>query len=713
MSNKNKNIGLLNSDMLDAFFQEALESIEAIESRLLGLSNNPANQDLLDETFRLTHSLKGNAGFMEQVAIEKLSHAMENILSNLKNGSVLLEMRTNHLLIEAADYLKQLICHETDENNPDFETILENLAAEIMLMDVQPEENYTKKSETVIEDDFFSPAEKQPANSLAANALNLLTELQKNIYQFEQPDKPENSLLIPFADQLYKLKNDLKSPTITALLQKSAAICDYFGHRTETIVPEVLLLLTDLTDLLDGTLLNLQIGNNPEIADLQNLLAPLDAELIKTAPEIVSFLSKAVTSTEPTETVSEIIETKTAEAEKSSPAFSSFRQTDIRVNLLKLDQLLDLTGELVIAGSLITNSRHKGEDELEKAVEGLNRIIRDLQETTMNMRLLPFSILFGRMQKLVYSLAKKAGKKVRLLTSGENTEVDKSLLEAVSDPLVHLIRNAVDHGLESEAERISANKPLEGTVRLEASLTGSEIQLLILDDGRGMDVQKIRNKAIENRLITADDDLTEEQLFNLVFLPGFSTAEKVTEISGRGVGMDVVKRNIEKIKGKIKISSTPGMGTEIKIKIPLTLTILEGLLVRTGNNQYIIPLDNITETFIASPEEITVTPQGIEFVRKRNKLYSITRLHRLHRIADSVEDLSKGVLLLVKSEDKEVMLFIDEIIGQETTVIKSLPDYLGNLKTISGCAILGNGEVCQILHIPAIIESGITAVEKI
>jgi len=715
MSDKNENIGLLNTDMLNAFFQEALESIEIIESRLLALSNNPASQDLLDETFRLTHSLKGNAGFMEQVAIEKLAHAMENILSNLKSQSQLLEMRTIHLLIEAADYLKQLICHETDESNPECATILENLAAEIMLLEVQPEENCAKKSKADIEDDFFSAAEeKQPANNLAAKALNLLTELQKTIYQLEQPEnKPENSVLISFADQLNKLKNELYSPTINALLYKSAAICDYFGHRKENISPEVLLLLTDLTDLLDGTLLNLQIGNSPEIADLQDLLAPLDAELIKTAPEIVYFLNKAENTTEPAQFASESIETKTAELEKNAPAFSSFRQTDIRVNLVKLDQLLDLTGELVIAGSLITNSRHKGEDELEKAVEGLNRIIRDLQETTMNMRLLPFSILFGRMQKLVYSLAKKAGKKVRLLTSGESTEVDKSLLEAVSDPLVHLIRNAVDHGLESETERISANKPLEGTVRLEASLTGSEIQLLILDDGRGMNLQKIRSKAIENKLISAEDNLSEEQLFNLVFLPGFSTAEKVTEISGRGVGMDVVKKNIEKIKGKIKISSTPGKGTEIKIKIPLTLTILEGLLIKTGNNQYIIPLDSITETFIAVPAEITVTPQGIEFVRKRNKLYSITRLHRLHQIANSVEDLSLGVLLLVKSEDKEVMLFIDEIIGQETTVIKSLPDYLGNLKTISGCAILGNGEVCQILHIPAIIESGIMAVENL
>lgn len=714
MSNKNENIGLLNTDMLDAFFQEALESIETIESRLLALSNNPVSQDLLDETFRLIHSLKGNAGFMEQVAIEKLAHAMENILSNLKNSSVLLETRTIHLLLEAADYLRQLICHETDENNPEFATILENLAAEINLLDVQPKTNHTDSAKIRIADDFFSPTEKQPANNIATNALNLLTELQKTIYQLEQAEnKPENSVLISFADQLYKLTNELKSPTITALLYKSAAICDYFGHRAETISPEILLLLTDLTDLLDGTLLNLQIGNSPEIADLQDLLAPLDAELVKTAPEIVYFLNKAENTTEPAQFASESIETKTAELEKNAPAFSSFRQTDIRVNLVKLDQLLDLTGELVIAGSLITNSRHKGEDELEKAVEGLNRIIRDLQETTMNMRLLPFSILFGRMQKLVYSLAKKAGKKVRLITSGEQTEVDKSLLEAVSDPLVHLIRNAVDHGLESEAERISANKPVEGTVRLEASLTGSEIQLLILDDGGGMNVQKIRSKAIENKLISAEDDLSEEQLFNLVFLPGFSTAEKVTEISGRGVGMDVVKKNIEKIKGKIKISSTLGKGTEIKIKIPLTLTILEGLLIKTGNNQYIIPLDNITETFIAVPEEITVTPQGIEFVRKRNKLYSVTRLHRLHQIANSVEDISRGVLLLVKSEDKEVMLLIDKIIGQETTVIKNLPDYLGNLKTISGCAILGNGEVCQILHIPAIIESSIMETENL
>lgn len=707
MSNIKQNNNLLNSEMLDAFFQEALESIETIESKLLDLSNNQTDQDLLDETFRLTHSLKGNAGFMEQIAIEKLAHAMENILSNLKSGSQPVENRTNHLLIEAADYLKQLICQETDANNPEYETILDNLAAEIVLLDNQPSVAQPGSFKADFTDDFFSSTESALPNNLCTDALNLLTELQKVIYQFDQPEhKPANSSLLKFAQDLQKLKKDLKSPTISALIHKSAVICDFYGNQKESIPPDLFLLLTDLTDLLDGSLLNLQIGNSPEIADLQNLLAPLDAELIKLAPKIANLLNYTEITVGANEKSRETIEKKNEESDKSTPAFSSFRQTDIRVNLTKLDQLLDLTGELVIAGSLITNSRKKGEEELEKAVEGLNRIIRDLQETTMNMRLLPFSILFGRMQKLVYSLAKKADKKVRLITSGEQTEVDKSLLEAVSDPLVHLIRNAVDHGIETESERIAANKSTEGTIRLEASLTGSEIQLLIIDDGKGMNLQKIRKKAIENKLILTEDQLSDDQLFNLIFLPGFSTAEKVTEISGRGVGMDVVKRNIEKIKGKIKISSTPGIKTEIQIQIPLTLTILEGLLIRTGSNQYIIPLDNITETFIVTKEEITVTPQEVEFIRKRNKLYALIRLHKLHRIDDAVEDLTRGVLLLVKSDDREIMLFIDEIIGQETTVIKSLPDYLGNLKTISGCAILGSGEVCQILHIPAIIEIG-------
>jgi len=263
--------------------------------------------------------------------------------------------------------------------------------------------------------------------------------------------------------------------------------------------------------------------------------------------------------------------------------------------------------------------------------------------------------------------------------------------------------------LESVEERAKTDKPLEGTIRLEASVAGSEIQLLISDDGRGLNVDKIYQKALDLKLISAGANLTQDEIINLIFLPGFSTAEKVTEVSGRGVGMDVVSKNIEKIKGKIKIKTNPGMGTEIKITIPLTLTIMEGLLVRTGQSRYIIPLDNIIETFVTTSEELTVMPDKGEFVRKRNTFYSIIRLHKLHNIDNTDENLENGVLILVKSSENEAMLFVEEIIGQETTVIKSLPDYLGNLKTISGCAILGNGEVCQILHIPAILDLAIAS----
>jgi two-component system chemotaxis sensor kinase CheA len=385
------------------------------------------------------------------------------------------------------------------------------------------------------------------------------------------------------------------------------------------------------------------------------------------------------------------------------------QQQVIRVDLEKLDKLLDLVGELVISEAMVANDQDLRGLELErfeKAVLHLDKITRDIQEVAMSMRMIPLSGTFSKMVRLVRDLSHKVNKKVSLEIIGEETEVDKTIIEQISDPLVHLIRNAVDHGIEEPEERIAAGKPESGRLTIEAKHSAGEVWITIEDDGKGLDRERILRKGIERGLISDEEvDMTDEEVWRLIFEPGFSTADKVSSISGRGVGMDVVKRNIEKLRGKVDIRSEKGAGTVFAVRIPLTLAIIEGMVVKVGQNRYTIPINSIKESLQPAGNQVTRMPDKLELVSIRGELLPVIRLHELYNVASDCQSLNSGILVVVENGEKKCCLFVDEVLGQQQIVIKGLSSYLGHVKSVSGCAILGDGDISMILDIDDLINS--------
>jgi two-component system chemotaxis sensor kinase CheA len=387
----------------------------------------------------------------------------------------------------------------------------------------------------------------------------------------------------------------------------------------------------------------------------------------------------------------------------------------VRVDVEKLDSLLDLVGELVIAEAMVAqNPDIKGldipMDRFEKAVMQLEKISRDIQDIATSIRMIPLAGTFRRMIRLVRDLSQKAGKKVELELIGEETEVDKTVIEQINDPLVHIIRNAIDHGIEIPEERETAEKSPEGTVTLEAKYVGGEVWITVSDDGYGLDREKILQKANDRGLVSGDGaELRDEEVWQLIFQPGFSTADKVTDVSGRGVGMDVVKRNIENIRGKVDIRSEAGRGSAVILRIPLTLAIIDGMLVRVGDIRYTLPLVAIRESLQPSDQDITRTPDGNELANIRGRLIPVVRLHNLFEVKPEHEQLSDGIIIVVENRDQQVCLFVDEQLGQQQIVIKGLSDYIGTQQCVSGCTILGDGEISLIIDIAGVINTVLQA----
>lgn len=391
-----------------------------------------------------------------------------------------------------------------------------------------------------------------------------------------------------------------------------------------------------------------------------------------------------------------------------SPVTVSKQHHDIRVDLEKLDLLINLVGELVTAEAMVSkNPDLKGldSDNFERSAHNLRRIISDLQDVAMSMRMVPLSRTFRKMVRLTHDLSLKSGKPVKLTLIGEETEVDKTVIEHITDPLVHILRNCVDHGIESPDMRRRHGKPETGVITIRAGHEGGEVVIHVSDDGQGLNRERILRKAMAMGIVSGDGNhLSDDAVHRLIFEPGFSTAEQVTDVSGRGVGMDVVRRNLEKIKGRIDVHTLAGRGTTLSFRIPLTLAIIEGMLIRVGTARYTIPLLSIREAFRPRPGQITTTMDGQEIVRIRNDLLPILRLHELYKVESEQTELDRGILIHVASGIKSVCLFADEIVGHHHTVIKGIPEYIDSVRGISGFTILDNGEVSLILDVGSIIE---------
>ncbi len=396
---------------------------------------------------------------------------------------------------------------------------------------------------------------------------------------------------------------------------------------------------------------------------------------------------------------------------------ASVARRDIRVDVDKLDSLINLVGELIIAEAMVLRNPvllSIENESLDRGIHQLRRVSTDLQDIAMSVRMVPLATTFRRMIRLVHDTAHKNGKQAGLVLIGEDTEVDKNVIEQIGDPLVHIIRNSVDHGIEPAEARLAAGKLPEGKIEIEARHEGGEVWIIIRDDGRGLNREKILAKATERGLLRGPaEELTDEEIYAFIFQPGFSTADKVTDVSGRGVGMDVVKKNIEKLNGKVRVKSVPGKGTDITLQIPLTMAIIDGMLVRVGDSQYTLPLLAIRECIPRpSKERFTITPDGTESLLVRGELIPVLRLHEVFCKKGSETDLSMGILVVVQSEEGPVALLVDELLGQQETVIKGLSSYLGKARGFSGCTVMGNGEVSLIIDIGGLVKMGTSAKSK-
>ncbi|MBN2642969.1 MAG: chemotaxis protein CheA [Victivallales bacterium] len=404
-----------------------------------------------------------------------------------------------------------------------------------------------------------------------------------------------------------------------------------------------------------------------------------------------------------------LVKTNNDEMKKAAaaqPPQKEFAQT-IRVDLKRLDKLINLVGELVIAESMVFRVLTEllgNDNDLERKIHHLQRVSSELQDVAMSVRMIPLSATFKKMIRLIHDLSKKSSKKVDMKLIGEDTEVDKNVIEQINDPLVHIIRNSVDHGIETAEERIAAGKPETGMITLEAKHEGGEVWISIIDDGHGLNRDKILGKAIERGLVSGDgSEMTDDDVFQLIFEPGFSTADKVTDISGRGVGMDVVKKNIEKLNGRIKVRSKAGHGTTISLRIPLTLAIIDGMLVKIGDSLFTVPLLAIRESIRGTDDMLIGLPDGNECINVRHEEIPIIKLYSCFRRSTEITEIKDGVLVIVEADGQKAALLVDEIVGQQEIVIKGLSTYLGAPKGISGCTVLGNGEVSLIIDISSLL----------
>jgi len=746
--------------------------------------------ETMNAIFRLFHSMKGSAGFLELNHIAHVSHLAENLLDRIRSGKVMLESSHVDLLCQSCDFARDALDY-VERHFDDH-----GVANEASRIGAVLEEAVSESREKAA--DIHAPRDVVPRGGLPQvreQALpgvdDLVTPelLTKFVQEGDELLADSEQILLAWSEEPLNAENLAE---LFRDIHSFKGNCGFFGfseleklsHQMETVLDatkqghdfgdnrpaDVLLKMVDrlraaLASIADGGEGQLE-GLDESLAELKALLdkgehppTPDPEELrlaellvqqgvvasgtiatlmrtksrplvdaligceIATRDQIEAAVRRA-TSEQETEKCASVDDTQTdsmsvatprkvvkpAEAKVAKPASKggAIKRQDIRVDLEKLDKLINLIGEMVIAENMLVNNPDLMGLELEnfgKASQQMSKIVRELQEMAMVIRMIPVSGLFRRMIRLVHDISVKSGKKVELELTGEETEVDKTVIEQITDPLVHLLRNSLDHGLESPEERVVAGKPEKGVVRLSAKHEEGEVWITVEDDGRGLDREKILAKAIEKGLVQGDgSEMSDRAVYNLIFQPGFSTADKITDISGRGVGMDVVRQNLEKIKGKIEVYSRPGQGSNIKLRIPLTLAIIDGLMIRVGNTRCILPLLSVREIFRPTVEAITHTPDGQELVKIRENFVPVLRLHDVLRKDPDSYDLNEGTLVILEHQDDRIGLFVDEILGQQQTVIKGLSNYLGNVNCASGCTILGNGDVCLILDVGSLID---------
>ncbi|MCM8525572.1 MAG: chemotaxis protein CheA [Lentisphaeraceae bacterium] len=665
---------LLSPEILEKFVQEGLDLLDSAEADLLAFSKNYSESAVLGSAFRSIHTFKGNCGLMSFADMQKISHGIEAVLEGLKDGRVSPEEEKINVLLNSIDTMREGLIGLMQGKQGE----IEELSAVLPLLEK------------------MKPLDKPLSKPVNTETVEINTNVASKILLVED-DRSTQELI----NKILTKKGLACFPCDSA--EEALEILNS-GQKIDVCLTDIYLPKMSGEEFISHV--NAHFHSIPVIALSGNKDRDLLKDLMKL--EVYGFADKPVNRRELLELVENAIghlvrkqfQAGSSADETKENSKVKVRQ-DIRVDLHKLDTLIDLVGELIIAEAMVT--RHPDIDSIEsqdfeRATHRLHLITNELQDIAMAVRMVPVSATFKKMMRLVHDISNKIGKPLKLLINGEDTEVDKAVVDMIADPLVHMIRNSADHGIESPEDRIKAGKDEQGVISLDAVQKASEVLIIISDDGRGLNREKILEKSKANGLVQDDgENLSDSEVYQLIFEPGFSTAQEVTDISGRGVGMDVVKKNIEKIKGRIEINNNPGKGCSFIIHIPLTLATIEGMLAKVGKTKYTVPIADIRESLRPSKSQITVRPDGQEFVKIRESLLPVFRLHELHNIQPQHKDLDQGILMVLDLLQGPICLFVDDILHQVQTVIKHLSGYMGDIKGISGCNILGNGEVALIL----------------
>ncbi|MGB1292857.1 MAG: chemotaxis protein CheA [Pseudoalteromonas sp.] len=666
------------SQFFEVFFEESFEGLDAMEAELLNLVPGEEDSEAINTIFRAAHSIKGGSGTFGFNSVADFTHVLETLLDQIRDGSRPLTAEHVNLLLKSIDCLRALLSALQAEQEPDLSESIE----------------LRKKFEHILELDESSNDESTNSSEPHAELNTFQIDFKPHHHLFKTGNEPLYmvSELAELGDlDVVVFHNEV--PDIKELAPDDCYLSWRFFLNTEkpeTAIKEVFEWVEDDADItisLCGGLFEDLDENSVESEDKK------ESQPADTSPKAATAV-KAKPSTS---------------AKVQSSGASSSESTSIRVGIDKVDSLINMVGELVITQAMLSQL---GEQEVTEATfaslqEGLAQLAhntRDLQESVMGIRMLPISFVFSRFPRLVRDISQKLNKQVELKLLGEQTELDKTVMEKISDPMVHLVRNSLDHGLETVDQRIAAGKDPVGVVTLNAFHQGGNIVIEIMDDGQGLNTQKIKEKAIANGVISETDELSDKEINELIFVAGFSTADAVSDLSGRGVGMDVVRRNIESLNGSVEVASAPGVGSTFTIRLPLTLAILDGQLVKVAKHTYIIPLISIVESLQIDVTKVSRVGKDLDVLRLRDEYIPILRLYNIFKHQGAIETLDKTLLVVVESDNQKIGLLVDDLLSQQQVVIKSLEANYQKVDGVSGATILGDGRVSLIVDISGLIK---------
>jgi len=564
----------------------------------------------------------------------------------------------------------------------------------------EPETEMAAPSVAVAEAEFSLADDPELMTDFLVESREHLSNVESRLMILERDPKNSEAIHSIFRafHTIKGLAGFLELEGIQTLTHEIETVLDEARNSRLEIGPDVADIVLQGADRVNRSLRALDAGvrerKSPELA--------ADPELIERVRALLERTRQA-----PLPRAENHAETPPENPEEAGGGRLAAEARTVKVDTRKLDFLVEIVGELVISSSLVRHDPDlhlESNPRLQRNLAQLSHLVLEVQQTTMSMRMVPIRQLFQKTARITRDVSRKSGKPAEIVMKGEDTELDRNIIEELADPLLHMVRNSIDHGIEDAATRAAAGKPPTARLELRAAHQSGQIVVEIADDGRGLDEQNILRQAVKRRIITEDANLSQEEIFNLIFVPGFSTAKQVTDVSGRGVGMDVVKRHIQKLRGRIEIHSTPGRGATFTLKLPLTLAIIEGLVVRVGRERFIVPTISVRE-MLRPTKDMLFTVQGKgEMALIRGQLLPLVRLHRRFSIPDARENPCEGLLIVAESEDRQFCLLVDELVGRQEVVIKSLGDIFQDVPGVTGGAILGDGRVGLILDLDNIPE---------